>query len=371
MNHDKDSFIEALHIEDNIIPQYVRIRKDPNPIFIWGAGALAARVCHYCKNYNINVKGIFVNTGTIDSERYFMNFPVFDINELLGNYPQISVIIGHSNYLKGIAYLSKISNVASVYCLASLAYDIWDPVPIDFLYQHSARLDDFYNVLDDEKSRECLKTYFESRINDRAEYMLSLSDEEIDYYKNDIVPLSEDNILLDVGACVGNAIWPFVDAVKGKYCRIIALEPDDDNYEILRKNVENRHIQNIMTVKACAYNEDGKVRFVGCSEGGGIGDTGENLRYKPALKIDSLFNKMNLAPNNLIIKINFPFSVCEVLQGAEATILKKHPTIIIRAGFDENVLLAVYKEIIRIDPTYKLHLRYTVGIPQGLTIFCV
>lgn len=369
MNRDQASFTEALRIEDNIIPQHVRIRKDPNPIFIWGAGALAVRVCNYCKNFGINVAGIFVNTGIHESERRFMNFPVFDMDELLDNYPRISVIIGHANYLEGTAFLSKISNVVSVYCLASLAYDIWDPVPVDFIHQHSAQLGGFYNALEDEKSRECLKTYFESRINDRAEYMFPLSDEKIDYYKNDIVPLSDDNILLDVGACVGNAIWPFIDAVKGKYRRIIALEPDDINYELLESNVEKRHIQNIVTAKICAYHEDGTVKFAGCSEGGGIGDAGGHLCRKPAVRIDSLFHKMNLSPDHLIIKINFPFSVCEVLRGAEATILSKHPTIIIRAGFDENVLLAVYSEIMRIDPTYTLYLRYTVGIPQGLTIF--
>ena len=72
-----------------------------------------------------------------------------------------------------------------------------------------------------------------------------------------------------------------------------------------------------------------------------------------------------------LIKINFAFSVSEVLDGGKNLLKKKKPKLIIRAGFDENVLLETYLLIKKLNPQYKIYLRYTVGIPQGLTLFAV
>ena len=38
---------------------------------------------------------------------------------------------------------------------------------------------------------------------------------------------------------------------------------------------------------------------------------------------------------------------------------------------DEKVLLDVYRTIRKMNPQYKIYFRYTIGMPQGLTLFAV
>jgi len=51
------SVCELLTRKSEITPQYLKMKKDPNPMFIWGCGAFAVRVYHYCRNYEIPVAG--------------------------------------------------------------------------------------------------------------------------------------------------------------------------------------------------------------------------------------------------------------------------------------------------------------------------
>ena len=72
-----------------------------------------------------------------------------------------------------------------------------------------------------------------------------------------------------------------------------------------------------------------------------------------------------------IVKINFPFSVIEVLEGMTNLIDTEKPKLIIRIGFDEKVMRAVIFKLREMRGDYKLFFRYTIGIPQGLTLFAV
>jgi len=362
-------FHNRLKVEENICPLYKKMQRDTKPVFIWGIGALAAHIYNYCTFYKIHVEACFVNSPVTDKK--FRGLDVLSIDEVLDKYPQFSVIIGHSNYIGGQAYLKKIRNVANVYCVTSCCYGIWNSISVDFIKDNNARLEYFYHDLPDETSKKCLKTYFESRINDKAEYMFPCFEQGFGYYMNDVVSLTADEVLLDIGACVGNAIWPFVDAVDGKYKKIVALEPDDANYHMLLQNIRSHGLQSIITRKVCAYGVNQNVRFSGSGETGGINDSNQNYRIYPATTIDSLCEELGPESIPSIVKINFPCSVPEILCGAINLIRSSRPKVIIRAGLDENVLLKTYETIRQLNPDYQIYLRYTIGIPQGLTIFAI
>lgn len=87
------------------------------------------------------------------------------------------------------------------------------------------------------------------------------------------------------------------------------------------------------------------------------------------MTVDSLLE--TLSGKVTIVKIDFPFSVPEILRGSCGLMQTNRPKLVIRAGFDENVLLDTYTTIKEINPAYRVFLRYTVGIPHGLTIFAI
>ena len=227
--------------------------------------------------------------------------------------------------------------------------------------------------LEDEKSKKCLKSYFESRVYDKPEYIFPYIDKGITYFMNDVFQLSEEETFLDIGACYGKAIWSFLQAVNYNYSYIIALEPEEENFFLLQKKIEENEVKNIIAKQVCAYSKCGTVHFEGDREQGGIKTSISASNYKtyPAITIDSLCEELPIEKMISIIKINFAFSVSEVLAGGKHLLKKRKPKLIIRAGFNENVLLETYLYIKNVNPQYKIYLRYTVGIPQGLTLFAI
>ena len=72
-----------------------------------------------------------------------------------------------------------------------------------------------------------------------------------------------------------------------------------------------------------------------------------------------------------IVKINFLSAVPEILEGARKLLLDRKPRLVIRAAYSEDELLKIYSSIKNINPTYQIYLRYTLGVPQGLTLMAV
>ena len=149
------------------------------------------------------------------------------------------------------------------------------------------------------------------------------------------------------------------------------MEPGESNYIELRDNMARRGIGKITLRRECIYNQDGYVNFEGEKEYGRICESAKESRSCPAITVDSLCRKLAVEQSLSIIKINFPFSVPEILYGAQSVMQQVKPKLIIRAGYDENVLLNVFKVIKKINPQYRVYLRYTLDMPQGLTLFAI
>lgn len=366
---ENSQYVRSIHIEKNICPVYEKLQKEDNPIFIWGVGALANHVYDYCRKYDIKVCGCFINT-TVNTD-CFQGLPVFGMDKLLEAYSNFSVIIGHSDYESGLKDLQGIDNIKNIYFISALCYGINHLITEDYLNKERVTVNDMFSNLEDDFSKGCLKAYFEARTNDNARYMFPYYKKGTTYYSNDVFLLGRDELLLDIGACIGNTIWSFVERVQGKYKGIIAVEPDMDNYIKLRENIQNGGLDKVILRRECIYNQNGYVDFRGEAEYGGIGKgDGINKRY-PSITVDSLCKELAVEHEISIIKINFPYAVVEILSGACSVLQEKKPKLVIRVVLDEKVLLDVYRTIRKMNPQYKIYFRYTIGMPQGLTLFAV
>lgn len=361
--------LDKIRVEENIIPVHIKIRQDINPIFIWGCGTFAIQVFHFCRKYKIDVRGSFVNIKI--SRDYFENLPVYDLKDLISQYPKFSVIVGFSDYVYATGYLEKIANIKNIYCLPSVCCGITDCISYDYMKRNRQVLSELYHDLEDEKSKECMVAYLESRVNDKADYMFPYYDKNITYYKNDVFELGANETLLDCGACVGDAIWPFIDAVKGTYQSILAIEPDMDNYIFLMKEIQRRDLKRIIVKRVCAYSKNTHVHFGGEIQSGRIDNTNNAYELFEAVTIDYLCKELNMTEDISIVKINFLSAVPEILKGARRLLQERKPKLVIRAAYSEKELLRIYLFIKRINPSYRMYFRYTLGLPQGLTLMAI
>ena len=341
---------------------YEKIKADKNPIFIWGTGALARDVYKYCKHFNIEITGFFINEG--EKMYTFENHDVYSFEEL-NKFGKTSVIIGHHHYKMGKEFLMNIPYVENIYFLSMVSYEMWDEVDVKELECKHCEWENVYRNLSDDFSRDCLRSFLEARLYNDSEKMFPYYNEK-GYYEQDVLKLSDKEIFLDIGACVGNTIWPFVDAVSGKYKKIIALEPEKRNYEQLCLTIKERMLENIITMQTCAWKRTGIVNFCGDGELGGITEKNiDNSSELPAIAIDDLQEKITL------IKINFPFSIADILDGGAALLKTEKPKLIIRTGFKESLILETCNKVKEINQEYHIFFRYTLGMPQGLTLYAI
>lgn len=187
------------------------------------------------------------------------------------------------------------------------------------------------------------------------------------YFNNDIFEWTDDEVYYDIGAYKGNAIIDFYDTV-GKKCSIVGIEAGRSIFKEMQENTSNHGIDCVHFENICISNYNGKAHFYEDGEEGRLVENDKCSIAIEARTIDSLARELNLVPT--IMKINFPIGVREILEGARSILKENKTSLVIRIGFFEEVLVDVIDYLIDEYPEYNLYMRYTVGVPQGLTLFC-
>jgi FkbM family methyltransferase len=145
---------------------------------------------------------------------------------------------------------------------------------------------------------------------------------------------------IDIGAHYG--FFDVLVAKSNPKCKIIALEPIEENYAILKKNLELHKIEASLHQKA-AFNENTTRNFQvseASDNSGFIANPKENLLHAinvETMTVDSMITEFDHSP--LIIKINVEGSEIEVLDGMKK-IIKKINDIRLFIEFNPSCLMA-------------------------------
>jgi FkbM family methyltransferase len=133
-------------------------------------------------------------------------------------------------------------------------------------------------------------------------------------------PKSSD-IVVDAGAHVG--VYSLKAAKQvGTNGRVIAIEPADENYKLLLKNIAINKARNIIPCKVGLYSSEGRAKFY-IKESSMPHSLFKKLEESPITKVDeinittldSLLQKLGICHVN-ILKINVEGAEFDVLKGA-------------------------------------------------------
>jgi FkbM family methyltransferase len=129
----------------------------------------------------------------------------------------------------------------------------------------------------------------------------------------DAEPETEPKIIIDAGANVGYASIFF--ARKFPLSRIIAIEPEENNFTVLQKNVKN--FPNIEILRAALWDKEEEINVVdrGYGEWGFMAEKSEGMRGAvPGITVDELMKKFALEEID-ILKMDIEGSEKEVFSG--------------------------------------------------------
>src|SRR5262249_36182110 len=99
--------------------------------------------------------------------------------------------------------------------------------------------------------------------------------------------LRPGDVVVDVGANIGYYTLLFARCV-GPRGRVFAFEPDQTNFDLLRRNVERNGYTNVTLVRKAVAAQSGKLRLYLCEDNKGDHRTYDSHDGRPSLEIDAV-----------------------------------------------------------------------------------
>jgi FkbM family methyltransferase len=142
------------------------------------------------------------------------------------------------------------------------------------------------------------------------------------YLKN--YSVKKGNYIIDSGAYIG-AITIYFAKLVGKKGRVVAFEPDEDNFKKLLNNIKINNLNNVILINKGLWNKNEKVKFDSRKDGGSIVVECKSDRIKGEVnscefvKLDDELEKLNVNKIDFI-KMDVEGAEIEALDGCVRTL---------------------------------------------------
>jgi len=212
------------------------------------------------------------------------------------------------------------------------------------------------------EDKQKLKFIFDCNTLDLIHLLLEA---ERDILKLSKALLKEDSIIIDVGAYRGGYTIRFAKkAIKGK---VIAIEPNSENYKFLLLNIHYNNVKNAIVYKHVAYSHQTKIKFFenksAPAMSGIVTDNSDGIEIE-SITLDEVTKSNGLRKIDLI-KIDAEGSEYEILKGSEHT-LKLTKYLIIEVSTDLKQISDFLTErgfvVLNLGDFYRSGLFYICGI---------
>lgn len=332
------------------------------PIFIYGMGDGALKILDKFKKYSISYCGFFASDEFVRGH-YFEGHKVHTLSEVENEVDEFVIVLafacGYESLIKRVVELSKKHTL------------IVPDVPViggglftkQYLSDNFDKIEEVYNLLSDEKSKEVFKNALAYKVTGRIEYLIDISTPPDEVY-TDIIKPDNNETFVDIGAYNGDTISEFIENTNNNYNEIYALEPDKKNFKKLKKNSEG--IENIEIFNCAGWNEDTTLIF---SKNSGrqsmIAKQGVEIQ---ARSVDSILNGKKAT----FIKYDVEGAEREAISGSTNTIINFKPKLKIALYHRNEDIFEIPLIIRNINSDYKLYMRKLPYIPAWeVNLFCI
>ncbi|MDR2920260.1 MAG: FkbM family methyltransferase [Tannerella sp.] len=281
---------------------------------------------------------LLTETETARVETIDQRFPAYHIIPgFVKSYARIDHISHKFAHARSVDYLSEIFDM-----------EIIEP---SFILENKDFLEDFYEHLSDQYSKDSYVAYLLSKTRQDMKYLPPIF-EKIQYFPGGIFKLSRDESYFDCGAFTGDTIADFLKATGGTYRHIWAAEPDKSNYRQLMDYIRKENLTNIDVVNKGIYGYAGKLPF---QESGSmlsmISEDAGNF-----IEVDTIDNIVDGNPVTYI-KMDVEGAELMALKGAEKTIRANKPILGISIYHKQDDLVDIPQYITSLVPEYKFYFR--------------
>lgn len=339
---------------------YKSLKEEANPIYIYGAGSLANQIYRKMLRYDIDIAGIATDSG----EELFDNKKVIKFSELIEGAEEnsIAIIEGFASAYARRDELLKESAIANVYEIA-IPYDHHAHFDDKWVEKNQNKLEDARELLADDYSKDVFDALIKAISNESADYVRSVFKKEMSFFVNDVFKVVDEEVFLDIGAYKGGSIASFLKATDNKYKKIIGIEPEQENYRVLKEYCDGRGIKADLYNIGCWYKKD-TLCFEADDKISRLSNDG-----KIKIEVDRVDNIVGVDDKISLINLGISVSEKEIILGAEELIKKYKPRWVIYMGGAREELYSIPILIKELMPSYELYLRFIQAMPSRIFLF--
>lgn len=192
-----------------------------------------------------------------------------------------------------------------------------------------------------------------------------LEDKYDKYFDFDIISLTDEEVLVDLGAYTGDTVLSYLKN-GGNYRKIYCYDIDEGNLNQCRKNLEL--LENI-EYRHCAVGDKAGVVYLRGNEdvsAKGIAKSGE--KEIPMVCLDD-----DIAEPITFLKMDIEGSEQLALLGSRNHILNDHPKMAISAYYNNEDIWKIGRMIYEMDSSYRFYMRYYGGTlyPSEYVLYAV
>ena len=185
------------------------------------------------------------------------------------------------------------------------------------------------------------------------------------YFGVSCLPLGDNEALVDCGAYDGDTIDAFQRAVGGRFRKVVALEPDPQNFAALQ--VRYAADERVMPYRLGAWRSSGSLTFEG--NRGTFSRVADGDASGTRIPVTSLDDLIDLPVS--IIKIDVEGGEADVLEGARRLIAENKPRLLVAAYHKPLDFADIIKQIREMDSTYRFYLRHHGGFFVETVLYAV
>ena len=339
---------------ENDVAVIERLKESQEPVILYGATPdIADQIVKKLAGHHITITLVAIDDDSrqeLSSTKLLKDADTVRAEDVDAKLPHYHVIIG---FVKGYSQVDRIAlkfkNARSVSYLSEL-FDL-EPVTTAFVSENRAFLEDFYENLQDQHSKDSYIAYLMSKTRQDMKYLPPIFDKH-QYFPEGLFQFTDHESYFDGGAFVGDTIAAFLKATGGAYRRIWAAEPDRANYRQLMKYIEETHLKDVEAVNKGIYSYAGKLPFH--EEGSMLSMITEAANHY--IEVDTIDNITGGAPVTYL-KMDVEGAELMALKGAEQTILQHKPLLGISIYHRERDLIDIPAYIQKLVPEYKFYFR--------------
>lgn len=325
------------------------------PVVVWGGAALGRKIALYLSDFGINIDAYLVDREYYDKSMISIDGINVCIADDFIRCNKCAVIIAYRGFKReklseeiflNIKYLFDYDFIGKLV----LTEEFSKPITNDFLENRKDDVKWIYDNLEDQKSEESLNDFLTQRIY--GNYSKNYIDSQ--YFQEDIIQISDQEVFVDCGAFRGETVLDFIKYAKNKnvntWKKIITFEPEPENYDYMRNALST--VENIEMIQAGVYSES-TVLHINTGDGSNSAISQNGDFAIPVKSIDDVLD----GDEATFIKMDVEGSEMSALIGAERTIRTYKPKLAICIYHKREDFIDIPRYIKSLRDDYKFYIR--------------